>query len=247
MFSSMNMGSLIQRDDFLSTLAHELRNPLAPLRTGIELLLAGGERPESEIMLLRMMERQLAQLIRLTDDVLDQSQVENGAMRLHPRVFELNEMVQSAIDNVRHTVAWELYDFHVTLPARPVVLYGDQERLSQALGNILNNAVKFTPPEGSIELEAIVRGDQLAIIVRDSGIGVEPSRLNGLLDMAAPGETGPAKQHGGLGIGLSVAKRIVELHSGVMRVESRGTGKGSAFGISMPITRPSSNRCSISW
>jgi signal transduction histidine kinase len=217
------------------------------LRTGIELLLAGGDRPESEVMVLKMMERQLAQLVRLTDDVLDQSKVENGAMRLHPRVFELNEMVQSAIDNVRPSMAWDKYDFRVTLPQRPVVLYADQERLSQALGNILNNAVKFTPPGGTIELEAVAHEDQLMIIVRDSGIGVESSRLNGLLDMAPPAETGPAKQHGGLGIGLSLAKRIVELHSGVMRVESPGPGMGSAFGISVPFNLPSSNSRSISW
>ncbi len=236
------MGSLIQRDELLSTLAHELRNPLAPLRSGIELLLAGGDRPESDVLLLKMMERQVAQLVRVTDDVLDQRQTDKDDMRLLPRVFDLNEMVQSAIEQVRQRLGWERYDLRLVMPDRPVLLHADMERLAQALGNVLDNAVKFTPPGGIIELQAIERDAHVVITVRDQGIGLEPSRINRQLGMTQRMVPLHPPPHGGLGRGLRQAKRIVRSHGGVMHVECRGADTGSTFSIILPISLRSDNR-----
>jgi PAS domain S-box-containing protein len=226
-----------QKDDFLATLAHELRNPLAPLRTGLHLLQNfKGSLPRQADQVLGIMRRQLDHMVHLVDDLLDIARIRQGkillrqdALSLHSVLEQALEGVQALLDAQGHEVVWNGVD-----PALRVT--GDPTRLVQVVGNLLNNAAKYTPRGGRVALRASEAAEpgMLLIEVADTGIGIPPEMLEHVFDRFAQVQQHLAHAQGGLGIGLSVVKGLVEMHGGRVAVESAGPGAGSLFRIWLP-------------
>jgi two-component system CheB/CheR fusion protein len=221
------------KDEFLATLAHELRNPLAPLRASLQVLGLAGEQAETRADMVAIMERQLDQLVRLVDDLLEVSRINRGTIELRRARVELGDVVRSAVETSRPLIDAAGQELTVDLPAAPIALEADRVRLAQVLANLLNNAAKFTPAGGSIALAARRAGDEVEIAVRDSGVGIAAEMLPRIFDMFAQGES-PRTPHGGLGIGLTIARRLVELHGGHIEARSEGRDRGSEFVVHLP-------------
>ncbi|HVE55067.1 MAG TPA: ATP-binding protein, partial [Ramlibacter sp.] len=225
-----------RKNEFLATLAHELRNPLAPLRNGVELLKRlGAVQPERTPQVLAMMERQLTHMVRLVDDLMDIARVSRGKVELRRERVQLAAVVQSALETSRPLVERSQHSLEVALPTGEIWLDGDPTRLAQVLGNVINNAAKYTPPGGHIALEAQVSGGTVVIAVRDDGIGIAPELLGAVFDLFVQGPQTLAAAQGGLGIGLSLVRKLVELHGGVVAVESPGVGQGTTVRITLPL------------
>jgi signal transduction histidine kinase/CheY-like chemotaxis protein len=224
-----------RKDEFLATLAHELRNPLAPFRNALEILRIQGDDPRSSRMARDIMERQLRQLVRLVDDLLDVSRITTGKLRLKKETTELRSIVQSALDTTSSFIESRKLDLDVTLPEGPVHLHADATRLAQVLVNLLHNAAKFTEAGGRISLNAECREDRLTIYVSDTGIGIAPEMLPVIFDMFAQIDRSLERPHAGLGVGLSLARRLVELHGGTLTARSAGLGQGSQFIVDLPV------------
>ena len=222
-----------RKDEFLATLAHELRNPLAPIRTGLHLLRASppGSRTGEEAR--AMMERQLAHLIRLVDDLLEVSRISSGKIELRPAPVELAAVVLSAVETSRPALEAARHRLDVTLPREPLMLHADLVRLSQVLANLLNNAAKYTDPGGRIAIVGARDGADAVVTVRDSGVGIEADMLPRLFSLFAQGDR--IRSQGGLGVGLALARRLVELHGGTLEARSEGAGQGSEFVVRLPI------------
>lgn len=225
-----------RKDRFLATLAHELRNPLAPIRTGLEVLArsdpAGDVRAQPK--LVEIMLRQVDHLVRLIDDLLDLSRINTGKIELRRETVELAAVVHDAIESSRPHIDKAGHALTVELPESSVVLLADRARLAQVLLNILNNAAKFTPPGGQIDLSAAVDGDDVEIRVRDTGIGISAEMLPRVFDMFAQGENSLGRAHEGLGIGLSLVRTLVQMHGGTVEAQSPGAGRGSEFVVRLP-------------
>ena len=231
-----------RKDEFLATLAHELRNPLAPLRNGVQLLrLANGERELAE-RAREMMERQLEHLVRLVDDLLDMSRISTGKIELRREWTELGAIVHSARESIAPLIERSGHTLELALPAQPVYLDADPVRLAQVFCNLLNNAAKYTARGGRIELAAARRGAEVEVSVRDNGIGIAPQLLGRVFDMFTQGDGSLEKTHGGLGIGLTIVKRLVELHGGTVQARSEGPGRGSEFVVRLPVLDPGAAR-----
>ncbi len=223
-----------RKDEFLATLAHELRNPLAPIRTGLSLLRVTTD-PEALEKTRRVMERQLGHMVRLIDDLLDLSRVTRGRLQLEMDRLDLQSIVGTAIETSRPLLEKAGVQLDVRLPGAPVILEADGTRLSQVLSNLLNNASKFTARGGRVELDAEEEGTDVVIRVRDNGAGIPPQMLNHIFEMfVQAGDVGGMQNPGGLGIGLTLVRRLVELHGGRVWAESEGPGRGSAFIIRLP-------------
>ncbi len=222
-----------RKDEFLATLAHELRNPLAPIRTGLHLLRASppGSRTGDEAR--AMMERQLAHLIRLVDDLLEVSRISSGKIELRPAPVELAAVVLSAVETSRPAIEAARHRLDVSLPPEPVMLHADLVRLSQVLANLLNNAAKYTDPGGHIAIAGARDGADAVVSVRDSGVGIEADMLPRLFSLFTQGDR--MRSQGGLGVGLALARRLVELHGGTIEARSEGSGQGSEFIVRLPI------------
>lgn len=221
------------KDEFLATLAHELRNPLAPLRNAIEILNLQGERSPESQWALGIMSRQMQQMTRLIDDLLDIARITGNKLELKKEVIELADVLRVAIETSKPLIESSGHEFSVSLPPQPVYLKGDQVRIAQAISNLLNNAAKYTESGGHIWLTAECRGGEAVVVVRDSGIGITAELLPHVFDMFHQGDRSGTK--GGLGIGLSLAKRLIKMHHGTIRVESKGHGKGSSFAVYLPV------------
>ncbi len=222
------------KDEFLAVLAHELRNPLAPVRHAVRVLqqqpLPGAElRWASDVI-----ERQVAQMSRLIDDLLDVGRINRGMIALQCAVIDLAAVVQDAVEASRPLIDQCGHRLEVMLPREPVVLEADAVRLSQVVCNLLNNAAKYTPAGGHIRLVAAATRDEVSISVRDDGIGIPAELLPRVFDMFAQVGQAQAHQRDGLGIGLSLVKRLVELHGGRIEARSAGTGLGSEFTVHLP-------------
>jgi CheY-like chemotaxis protein len=222
-----------QKDDFLGTLAHELRNPLAPLRTGLHVLQRGSSTPE-ERRLFKIMERQLDHMMHLVDELLDIARISQGKIVLKRETLPLQSVLEHAVDACRplldaqgHTLVWKGVD-------RQWHVHGDLTRLVQVVGNLLNNAAKYTPAGGHVGLRAVEDGEGLAVIVEDDGIGIPTDVLGRLFDRFVQVDQHLERAQGGLGIGLSVVKSLVEMHGGRVSVESAGPGTGSRFVVWLP-------------
>jgi len=225
-----------RKDDFLATLAHELRNPLAPISTALELLKADdGADPTQMREVLQLMERQLRQLVHLIDDLLDISRISRGKMQLRRARVALAAVVNDAVDTVRPTLQTADLTLDVALPAEPVWLDCDPTRLAQILGNLLNNAAKYNRPGGHVWLSAQTRDATLTVRVRDDGIGIEAPQLAAIFEMFAQVTPALDRPNDGLGIGLALVRALVELHGGEVRAHSEGTGRGSEFTVRLPI------------
>ncbi len=223
-----------RKNEFLATLAHELRNPLAPLRNGLEVirLSTAGTGPLDKAR--AMMERQLAQMVRLVDDLLDVSRVSRGKIELRREEVDLATALAHAIETSQPLMADRRHRFRAVLPPEPIRVDGDPTRLAQVFANLLNNAAKYTEPGGEVELAVRFEGGAAVVTVRDNGVGIPADMISQVFDIFTQVDRSLEKTQGGLGIGLSIAKRLVEMHGGTITVESRGKRHGSEFTVRLP-------------
>jgi signal transduction histidine kinase len=223
------------KDEFLATLSHELRNPLAPIRNAVEVLkIAGGDR-ERAARALAILERQLKQLVRLTDDLLDVSRIARKVVELRRERLDVRAVVQTAVEATQPLADAAGHRLVVALPAAPLWVDGDFTRLAQAFANVLNNAVKYTDRGGAIEVHGTAEGGAAVVRIADTGIGIRASELPRIFDMFHQLDRALDRVRGGLGIGLGLARRLVELHGGTLEATSRGPGFGSTFTASLPL------------
>jgi CheY-like chemotaxis protein/anti-sigma regulatory factor (Ser/Thr protein kinase) len=223
-----------RKNEFLATLAHELRNPLAPLRNGLEVLrLANGNTQMAE-KARGMMERQLHQMVRLVDDLLDVSRVSRGKIELRREHVELATVLRNAIETSQPLMVERAHQLVTRIPAGKIMVHGDTTRLAQVFWNLLNNAAKYTQNGGRIVLEVKMLEREVAISVKDNGLGIPREMLSRVFDIFTQVDRSLEKTQGGLGIGLSIAKRLVEMHGGTIEVRSAGPGLGSEFGVRLP-------------
>ena len=226
-----------RKDEFLALLAHELRNPLAPIRTGLELMrLAGDDRQVAEEV-RTMMERQTQQMVRLIDDLLDVNRITRGAIELRRSPVELSWIIDNAVDTARPMIDEAGHRLKIALPTQPILLDADATRLAQVVSNLLNNAAKYMPRGGDILLSAERKEGDVEISVADTGIGIPAEMLDRIFDMFTQVDRSIERSQGGLGIGLTLVKRLVELHGGTVEAHSAGPGKGSEFKIRLSILR----------
>ena len=224
-----------RKDEFLVTLAHELRNPLAPIRNSIHIMRLAGEDRATIDESLAMIERQVQQMVRLVDDLLDLSRVRRGLIELRTERVELETVLRSAVETSRPLIEHSGHQLSLTLPPEPIVLCADPTRMAQLFANLLNNAAKYTEPNGQIELSARRDGDRVTVKVRDSGVGIPPDKLIDIFDMFTQVNYTLERAQGGLGIGLTLVKRLVEMHGGSIEAHSEGPGQGSEFVVGLPV------------
>jgi PAS domain S-box-containing protein len=233
------------KDEFIATLSHELRNPLAPIRNAVALL--EGAEPGPELDSIRsLLERQVGLLTRLLDDLLDATRFSRGRLAIRPERVELAAIVSNAVESCRPRI--ELADqlLAVELPEEPVVLYADPARLAQVFTNLLDNAAKFAGRGGRIELSATRQGTEVVVCVRDDGIGIDPEQLPRVFEMFAQAESALERRHAGLGIGLALVRGFVELHGGRVEAHSEGRGKGSEFVVRLPLAPEATRQAAAS-
>jgi CheY-like chemotaxis protein len=223
-----------RKDEFLAMLAHELRNPLAPIRNAAQLLSAHGGKPEIE-WARAVIERQTKHLVRLVDDLLDVSRMVRGQITLQREPVTLSDIVQAAVETSRPLIRRRKHHFAVALPKGDVQIEGDLTRLAQVLSNLLNNAAKYTDDGGHIRLDAELEGGMISIRVRDTGLGVAPNLLPHVFDLFTQADRTLDRAEGGLGIGLTLVKRLVELHGGNVEARSEGLGRGAEFIVRLPV------------
>ena len=226
------------KDQFLATLAHELRNPLAPISNALHLMEAAGDKPQLAADARRMMARQLKQLVRLVDDLLDVSRITTGKLVLHLEPTSLQKVIENAVEIARPLIESRGHRLLVVLPAEPVYLNGDETRLAQVFSNLLNNAARYTEPgAGRIELGAEVAREMVEVNVADNGMGIAPAMLPDIFEMFTQANTSIERAQSGLGVGLALARRLVEMHGGTIEARSDGAGHGSRFTVRLPITQ----------
>ena len=223
-----------RKDEFLATLAHELRNPIAPIRNAVHVLRHVDATSPLANQSVGIIERQVRLMRRLVDDLLDVNRITRDALRLERRRVALDEVLDTAVESVRPQLDERGIVLEQQRPSQPVWLDADPVRLSQALINLLNNAAKFTARGGRVTLEATTRPDALSIHVHDTGIGIEADSRDRIFELFTQGTEGASLRHGGLGIGLSLARRLVEMHGGTLTVDSPGRGQGSTFSVRLP-------------
>jgi PAS domain S-box-containing protein len=223
-----------QKDEFLATLAHELRNPLAPLRNSLHVLRARPGDPATAERVLGMMDRQVSVLVRLVDDLLEISRISRGKIVLHRERLALADAVQAAVETVRPLVEAAGHQLTVSLPADPVWLDADRVRLAQVIANLLSNAAKYTPGGGAIALDVRLEDAMVELAVRDTGVGIPSEELERIFDLFVQVDQSRARAQGGLGIGLTLVRKLVELHGGLVTASSAGPGEGSTFTVRLP-------------
>jgi PAS domain S-box-containing protein len=224
-----------RKNEFLAMLAHELRNPLAPISNAARALRLGARGGETLPAASEMLERQVGQMARLVDDLLDMSRITRGKIELRRQRVELAPIVEQAVEAVRAQYRRMQHELTVSLPPGPIYLDADPARLAQVIGNLLNNACKFTDAGGRVGLSVERIGNQGVIRVRDTGIGVDARDLPRLFDMFAQVDTSLERSRDGLGIGLTLVKTLVELHGGSVEARSDGLGRGSEFTVRLPV------------
>lgn len=227
-----------RNDAFIATLAHEMRNPLAPLMNSAQIirhsLPPGGEleRP------LAILERQVAALQDLVEDLIDLTRVKTGRLMITYERVQLQELVAAAVDAARASAASKKIEISMVAPEMPITVELDSSRMHQVLMNLLNNSIKYTPAGGSVWVTATVDQTHALVFVKDNGVGVAPDLLPKIFDMFTQAPHADSQRGAGLGIGLALVKRVVELHQGTIEVRSEGHGKGSEFSVRVPRHRP---------
>jgi PAS domain S-box-containing protein len=224
-----------RKDEFLATLAHELRNPLAPIRNSLQILKMPGLNASTSQLTREMIERQVHHLVRLVDDLLDVSRVMRGKIELRKEPVELATVVARAIETARPMIDAQEHQLEISLPSESLLLHADSVRLAQTLGNVLINAAKYTEPRGHIWLSAERESDQAVLKIRDTGIGISQDLLPHIFELFVQADHASTKAQGGLGIGLTLVKNLTELHKGTVEAYSEGAGKGSEFVIRLPL------------
>jgi integral membrane sensor domain MASE1/CheY-like chemotaxis protein len=221
-----------RKDEFLAVLAHELRNPLAPIRTGLDVLKADSS-PDLREEVVEMMDRQMVHLVALVDDLLDVSRLTRGKIQLRWETVDLRDTVRGAVEATRGLIHDRRHHLSVDLPDRPVPVRGDHVRLSQVVVNLLSNAAKYTETGGQIGVALRIHGGVAQLEVVDTGIGLEPHEIDRIWDMF--GQTSQSNQAGGLGIGLALIRSLVSMHQGRAWAQSDGKGRGSTFSVEFPV------------
>ncbi len=224
-----------RKDEFLATLAHELRNPLAPIRNGLQILSMAGDNKTLFAEMRDMLERQVEQMVRLVDDLLDVSRITRGKIELRQERLELSAVVQSALETSRPLIEAAHHHLTVSLPPEPLVVFGDLTRLAQVLSNLLNNAAKYTPDGGHIWLSVERDAQEAVLRVRDDGIGIPEEMQQQAFEMFMQMNRSQERTQGGLGIGLTLVRSLTEKHGGSVVVRSDGMGKGSEFTVRLPL------------
>ena len=224
-----------RKDEFLAILAHELRNPLAPIRSAVEVLRSRPEKDPQVTWGSEVIDRQLNQLTRLVDDLLDVSRITRNKIELRRERVPLVSLVQGAVEACHPLIESRGHRLDIALPQAPLWLYADAARITQVLGNLINNAAKYTPGGGQIRIAAAAEGGNARISVRDNGIGIAPELQTRIFNMFVQAEAARDRSQGGLGIGLTLVKNLVEMHGGSARVESAGRGQGSEFILELPL------------
>jgi signal transduction histidine kinase len=224
-----------RKTEFLATLAHELRNPLAPLRTAITLLSAKQPEPEEARSLYAMMDRQVTHMVRLIDDLMEVSRITRGKIALRPSPVALDRVLRDAAEVSKPLLVAARQELILDMPPAPLTVHGDAVRLTQVFANLLNNASKFTPPEGVIRVSLMSDGQTARVQVTDTGVGIPESKLDSVFDMFAQiSDTSRAAQ-GGLGIGLTLVRSLVELHGGHVSASSLGVDAGTTMTVELPL------------
>ncbi len=224
-----------RKDEFLATLAHELRNPLAPVCNALQILKMPKVDSQTVERTREMMERQVQHLVRLVDDLLDVSRVMRGKIELRRERVELASIVARAVETAQPLVDAQRHELSVRISSDSLLLDADPVRLAQVVGNLLTNAAKYTEPGGRIWLTAGRDGDMAVLRVRDNGIGIAPPMLPRIFELFVQVEHASARAQGGLGIGLTLVKNLVEMHNGIVHARSEGLGKGSEFVVRLPL------------
>jgi PAS domain S-box-containing protein len=224
-----------RKDEFLATLAHELRNPLAPIRNGLQVLRMADVQPEMAAQARSMMERQLVGLVRLVDDLMDVSRITRGKVELRKARVALAAVVNSAVESSRPFIEEASHELSIAMPQQRIVVNADLTRLAQVFTNLLNNAAKYSERGGHIWLQAERQGSDVVVSVRDTGIGIAADQLPRIFDMFTQFDRSSEKSQGGLGIGLTLVKRLVEMHDGSIEARSGGPGMGSEFVVRLPV------------
>jgi signal transduction histidine kinase/ActR/RegA family two-component response regulator len=226
-----------QKDAFLATLAHELRNPLFPIRNAVRIVRLPGVSEPQLADARGIIERQTEQLVRLVDDLMEISRIGRGRIQLQLKRVDLRGSIATAVEASRSLVEGGGHTLVVQQPGEPLPVEGDPARLSQIFANLLNNAAKYTPAGGRIELAARIEGAEVAVRVTDTGLGIPPHMLERIFDMFAQLDPSQPRTQGGLGIGLTVARQLVQLHGGRIEAASEGAHRGSTFTVYMPLVR----------
>jgi PAS domain S-box-containing protein len=224
------------KDNFIALLAHELRNPLAPVRTGLQVMRLAAGNATAVAKAQAMMDRQLSHMVRLIDDLLDVSRIARNKLYLQKKKVLLAEVVSHAMETAGPVIEAAGHELTVSLPPEPIILDADLTRLAQVFGNLLTNSAKYTAPGGRIWLTAAVVGKEVVISVRDTGIGIPSEALPGVFEMFSQVDRSVERATGGLGIGLALVKGLVEAHGGVVVAESPGHAAGSTFTVRLPFT-----------
>lgn len=224
-----------RKDEFLATLAHELRNPLAPIRTGLDILkLSDGSRPAMS-KVLQMLERQVGQMVHLVDDLLEVSRISRGTIELRRERVDLGDVLHNAVETSRPQIEAAHQRLSIELPGGALLVNGDAMRLAQVVSNLLNNAAKYTDGGGQIELSARRDGDWAVVTVRDNGMGIPREMLSKIFDWFMQVERTHPRGQGGLGVGLTIVRTLVEMHGGTVSASSEGSGQGAEFNVRLPL------------
>jgi signal transduction histidine kinase/DNA-binding response OmpR family regulator len=224
-----------RKDEFLAMLAHELRNPLVPIRSGLDIL-ALDDQGDRE--LIQVMQDQVNHVVRLVDDLLDVSRIIQNKIALRKETVELSVLVKQSVEAVREHIDAHQQEFLVQIPEEPIWLDADPVRLVQILENLLNNAAKYTEDHGRIELSARIQNGEACIQIQDTGIGIEPDLLPSVFEIFTQSSRSLDRAKGGLGIGLTLVQRLVEMHGGTVAAHSEGLGQGSTFTVRLPLANP---------
>ncbi|MGH7225839.1 MAG: hybrid sensor histidine kinase/response regulator, partial [Gemmataceae bacterium] len=223
------------KNEFLSMLAHELRNPLAPIRNAVQLLRLRGENEPEVVALHEMIDRQVQQLVRMVDDLLDLSRITRGKIHLQMECVEVAGVVARAVETSRPLIDSRKHELTVALPPESLRVRGDPVRLAQVLSNLLNNAAKYTEEGGRIQLFVECRNDLAIFRVRDNGVGIPPDMLSSIFELFTQVERSLDRSQGGLGIGLTLVHKLVEMHGGQVEAYSDGPNQGSEFVVHLPL------------
>lgn len=223
-----------RKDVFLATIAHELRNPLVPIRNSLELIRLADDTGETVRRQRERLERQVSQLVRLVEDLIDVARITNDKLQLSPEPLTIQEVIDGALETSRPRIESAKLTLTTAVPPDPVQLTGDRVRLIQVLANLLNNSAKFTEPEGQVWLTVAVEPSQVVVSVRDTGVGIPPEVLPVVFTLFTQVDRSLNRSQGGLGIGLALVRRLVEMHGGQVSAYSDGVGHGATFTVTLP-------------
>jgi signal transduction histidine kinase len=224
-----------RKDEFLSTLGHELRNPLAPILNALEIMRLACDKADVVVRQRERLERQVAQMVRLVDDLLDVSRVVTGKLRLTPETITLRDVIDAALDLSRPHLDKARLNLVLDVPTRSIRLFADRMRLAQVFSNLLNNTAKYTEAGGRVSLSAALVGERAVVRVKDTGVGIPRDVLPHIFELFTQVDRTLNRSQGGLGVGLALVRRLVEMHRGKVSVHSDGPGTGTEFTVELPV------------